>query len=110
VKSTIFYGNGNENHELGAVPFVHKRIISAVKRTEYVSDRMSYEALRGRWCDSIVPNVHAPTKDKIDDMKVSFNEEPERIFHKFPKYHMKIMLYLNAEVGGKDIFQSSNCE
>jgi hypothetical protein len=46
---------------------VHKRIISAVKRVEFVSDRISYIILRGRWCDIIVLNVHAPTEDKIDD-------------------------------------------
>jgi hypothetical protein len=30
--------------------FVHKGIISAVKRVEFMSDRMSYIVLRGRWC------------------------------------------------------------
>jgi hypothetical protein len=30
--------------------FVHKRIISAVKMVEFVSDRKSYIILRGRWC------------------------------------------------------------
>jgi hypothetical protein len=43
---------------------VHKRIISAVKRVEFVSDRMSYIMLRGRWCHIIGVNVHAPTEDK----------------------------------------------
>jgi hypothetical protein len=43
---------------------VHKRIISGVKRVEFVSDRMSYIILRGRWCHIIVLNVHAPTEDK----------------------------------------------
>jgi hypothetical protein len=62
-KCTCFYGNGNENYELGVGSFVHKRIISAVKRVEFVSDRMSYIILRGRWCHIIVLNVQAPTED-----------------------------------------------
>jgi hypothetical protein len=38
----------------------------------------------------IVLNVHAPTQDKIDDMKDRFYEELECVFNKFPKHHMKI--------------------
>jgi hypothetical protein len=59
---------------------VHKRIISAVKRVEFVCDRMSYIILRGRWCHIIVLNVHAPTEDKTDDVKDSSYEELERVF------------------------------
>ena len=46
--------------------------MSAVKRVQFVSDRMSYIVLRGRWCNIIVLNVHAPSEEKGDDSKDSF--------------------------------------
>jgi hypothetical protein len=57
---------------------VHKRIVTAVKRVEFVSDRMSYIILRGCCCHIIVLNVHDPTEDKTDDVKDSFYEELDR--------------------------------
>jgi exonuclease III len=66
---------------------------------------MSYIILRGRWCQVIVLNVHAPTDDKTDDVKDSFYEELECVFDKLTKYHMKILLGdFNAKVGREDIF------
>jgi exonuclease III len=60
---------------------------------------MSYIILRGR-------NVHAPTEGKIVDVKDSFYEELEHVFHKFPKYRMKILLGdFNVKVGKEDIFK-----
>jgi hypothetical protein len=39
-----------------------------------------------------VLNVHAPTENKIDDMKDRLYEELEQVCDKFPKYLMKILL------------------
>jgi hypothetical protein len=57
-----------ENHQLGKTIFlVHHRIIPAIKRVEFVGDRMQYIVPRGRWCNVTVLNVHAPTEEKSDD-------------------------------------------
>jgi hypothetical protein len=68
------------------------RIVSADRRVQFVSDRMTYIILRGCWRDVNVLNVHAPTEDKNDDTKGSFYEELVRIFDQSPNSHMKIIL------------------
>jgi hypothetical protein len=93
---TFIYGKENQK---GTGFFVRKRIISAVKRVEFDSDRMSYIILRGRWCHISVLNIHAPTDHKTDDVKDSFYEELERVFDKFPKYHTKILSVVGREDG-----------
>jgi hypothetical protein len=66
---------------------------------------MSYVKLRGCWCDIIVLNVHAPTKDKTDT-KDSLYDELERVFDKFPIYHMNLLLGdFYGKVARKDIFK-----
>jgi hypothetical protein len=103
---TFLYEAGTEDHQLGTGFFVHKRIISAVRRVEFVSDMMSYIILRGRWCNIIVVNVHAPCEDRSDDIKDSIYEELGCVFDQFPRYDMKILLSdFNAKLGREDIFK-----
>ena len=70
--------------------YVHHRIVSAVETVDFVSDRVLYIVLRGRWSNIIVLKVHAPSEKKSDDSKDSSYEEFEQALEHFPKYHMKI--------------------
>ena len=63
--------------------FLHHRILSAVKKVEFVSDRMTYIVVRGRWCNIIILNVHAPREEKSNDSKRSFYEELGQVFLSF---------------------------
>jgi hypothetical protein len=106
---TFFYGQGNGDNQLGTGFTVHKRIVSAVRRVQFISDRKSYIILRGRWCNIIVLNVHAPCEDKGDDVKDSFYEELGRVIDQFLRYDMKIIFGdFNAKVGRENIFKLTN--
>jgi Endonuclease/Exonuclease/phosphatase family. len=103
---TLFYWEGNANHQLGTGYFLHRPIRSVDKKVEFIGDCVSCITLKGRWCDIIVLNVHAPSEDKKDDIKESFYEEIEQLFDQLPMYHMEILLGdFNTKVGQENIFQ-----
>jgi hypothetical protein len=66
---------------------------------------MSYMILRDRCYDITILNVHAPTEDKIDDIKDRFYEELEHLFDEFLKCLTTILLGdFNAKAGKEVIF------
>jgi hypothetical protein len=77
---------------LGTGFLVHHKIVPAVKTIDVDCDMIQYIVLRGRWCNIIVLNTHAPSEDKSNDSKDRLNEEIEYVFDHFPEYYMKIML------------------
>jgi hypothetical protein len=61
----FFLWKGNKNHLFGTGFFVHHRMVTVVKGVKFISVRMSYTVLEGRWCNIIVLNVHAPSVERI---------------------------------------------
>jgi hypothetical protein len=58
-------------------------MVSAIKRVEFVSARMSYIVLRGRWCSIIFVNAHALTGDHFGDPGVDGRIISRLIFKKW---------------------------
>jgi hypothetical protein len=81
---------------------------TGIKRVEFVSDRVSYIILRGRWCDIIVLNDHAPKEDKTDDVKDSFHQELEGLFDKLTKFCINSFLRdFNAKFVKEELFKGT---
>jgi hypothetical protein len=73
---------------------------------EFVIDMVLCIVLWCYQCHIIVWKIHAPTLDKIYDLKDSFYDELEHIFNKFPKCNKKILLReFNAKVGREDFLK-----
>jgi len=86
--------------------FVHQRRVLAVKRVEFVSDRIPYIVLRCLWLNIIVSlNGHVPTEEKHVFSRDSFYEELQQLFDQFPQYQMKILLDFNAKLRRECIFK-----
>jgi len=79
---SFFNGKEKENRQLGGY-FVHHRIVSPVKRAEFVSDRMSHIVMRVRWCIIIFLNVHASREEESDDSEDIFLKNYSRFFLSF---------------------------
>jgi len=68
----FFLWKRKRKSSIGKMIFVHHRIILAVKRVEFVSDRLSYMVLRHRWCNITVLNGNETSEGKGDDRKGIF--------------------------------------
>jgi hypothetical protein len=102
----LFLWKGNVKRQSGTGFFVHHTIVSAVQTVEFVSDRLSYIALRSCWFTIIVLNVQAPSEEKRGGSKDSFMRNQRSFFYHFLKYHMEIILEdFNAKVGTENIFK-----
>jgi hypothetical protein len=65
-----------------------------VKKVEFISDRMSYMALRGSQYDTFL-SIHALRGENIYNITDSLYEEVQHVFYNLPKF--------NCQVGRKDI-------
>jgi hypothetical protein len=101
-KYTFFYGKGNESHQFRTGLFVHKRITSAFKGAEFVSDSMSYIVLGGCWCDIFCRHMPHQRINVMIQMTISMMNYKGYLIS-YVSTVWKLYGDFNAQVGRKDI-------
>ena len=79
--------------------FVHKRVVLAAKRVEFVTDRISYIMLKGRWSDIIIITVHAPTEN-IKKNTQTLTDASKEVGQEVNKEKTEYMLILKGSNDG----------
>jgi hypothetical protein len=70
----------------------------------FVSDRVSYIVLRGRWCNTTALNMYISSEEKSGYSNDSLYKELGQIL--FIIFHTKILLrYFNAKWGRQNVFK-----
>jgi hypothetical protein len=100
----LFYVKGNKNNQYRTGSFVQHKIVSAGKRVEFVSDRVSYIVLRGHRCNIIVLNVHK-LRIKVMIQRHFYEELVQVFFNHFSQYHMNTLLGDFKAIGKENILK-----
>lgn len=98
----LIYG-GAEQHICGTAFLIKNNYTEAIKRYEFLNDRLGYIEFKGQFNNIIFINTHAPTEDKDDDVKDEHYDTLEELYRRLPNYATKIVLGdMNAKIGKED--------
>jgi endonuclease/exonuclease/phosphatase family metal-dependent hydrolase len=102
----LYYSCHNKKHEFGTGFWVSKRMKNNVIAFEPVNERICKLRIRGRFYNTTLITVHAPTEEKDDAVKEKFYDDLENVVEKCQANDMKIILGdFNAQVGKENIYR-----
>lgn len=105
-KDYTLFNSGNINKTFGTAFMVKKRMKHAVMNFEAVNERMCTMRIRGKFFNTTLICVHAPTDESDEEEKDQFYEKLEQVFDKQPRHDIKIIVGdMNAKVGREEIYR-----
>lgn len=85
MKTIIFRGKCEHNHQLGTGFAVHASIIHAVRKLKDINSRISTVTLRTDNMDVVLINVYSPINEKYEEEKKLFYAILEDVFESVRK-------------------------
>lgn len=97
--TVLYSGSGNRNN-FGTGFLIHKKFKSNLLNFDPINERMCSIRLKGRFFNTTIVSVHAPTEDKDETSKNNFYDQLDRVCQQIPKYDVVIIMGdLNAKIG-----------
>uniref|UniRef100_A0A8D8Q0R7 Craniofacial development protein 2 n=1 Tax=Cacopsylla melanoneura TaxID=428564 RepID=A0A8D8Q0R7_9HEMI len=101
----FIYG-GTDKHELGTGFLIKTNFENEIKDVKFITNRISYIILKGKYKSICLLNAHAPTEDKDQDTKAEFYETLDSVMDSFTGHSMKILLGdMNAKLGHEHMYR-----
>jgi exonuclease III len=99
----LCFSGTKEQNVFGTGFLVHRKLKSYILNFEPVDEHMCYLRMKGKFFNTTIFCVHAPTEEKDEKIKNSFCDRLDRTYQKMPKHDVKIIIGdMNAKVG-KDL-------
>lgn len=97
---TVFYKGGQSKNMFGTGFIVNNVCKELILNFNGINDRISYLRLKGKFFNTILINVHAPTEEKEPEVKEMLYDILDGVYNRLPTYDVKIVLGdFNAKVG-----------
>jgi hypothetical protein len=96
----VCYSGNKERRQFGTGFLINKKYKHLIMGFSPETDCICSLRIRGRFFDTTIICVHAPTEEKDEIHKDDFYEDLERIYMKAPKHDIKVVMGdFNAKVG-----------
>jgi endonuclease/exonuclease/phosphatase family metal-dependent hydrolase len=101
---TVMYsGTSSRTGQLETGLMVTKRIRKRILEFEAINDRMCRIRLKGRFRNTTIISIHAPTEEKEENHEEDFYDKLDRICNNIQKYDQLIIMGdFNAKVGKEE--------
>ena len=98
-------GSENKKHEFGCGFYVRGEFLKYVKNFKIINKRICYLRLKAKWFSCTLINVHAPTNEKMEEIK-EFYTLLEQNINQTANYDTKIILAdFNAKAGKENTYR-----
>jgi hypothetical protein len=83
---------GKKKHEFGCAFYVRGQFLKYVKGFTIINERICYFRLKAKWFSCTLINLHAPTNEKMEEVKEEFYNLLDQNINQTATSDIKIIL------------------